>query len=166
MQDSSRYIRGCHHALSVWARKLVGALGRKPRPQRHRVGRWGERIAADYLRRAGVTVVKTNWKAAGLEADIIAVERKTIVILEVKTRHHSQRRHYPAIGAINREKRRHLDTLARAFMRNHAPLCRRIGAKHHRVDAVEVYYVRGRWGLLKTTTIRRHKGLPSPLIQS
>lgn len=166
MQDSSRYIRRCRRTLSRWTRTIRGALSIRPGVSRHRirrwrVGRWGERAATAHLRQRNVRIIANNWKSGGLEADIIAVERKTVVILEVKTRHISQRRHYPAIGAINRTKRQHLNTLAAAFMRNQGPLCRRIGAKHRRVDAVEVYYTRNHWGTLKLASIRWHRGLPS-----
>jgi Holliday junction resolvase-like predicted endonuclease len=77
-----------------------------------------------------------------LEADIIALERRTLVVVEVKTRHESLMHTFPALHSVTAEKAAHLSTLARAFVRQHGPLCRRLGIKGCRVDTIEVYYRR------------------------
>lgn len=167
MQNPSRHIRRCYRSIERWARARFRALNLGVRPTSHqRYGRWGERVAAIYVGRRGTTILQTNWKASALEADIVALERRTLLIIEVKTRHHSLRRRYPAIGAITTQKQRHLETLARAYLRNHGPLCRRTGIRHHRVDAIEVYYTRSVWGRPRVTEIRWHRGLSSSFMNT
>ncbi len=51
-----------------------------------KLGYEGEKIAADYLVSNGYTVLKTNFKAAGGEIDIIALKGRRLSFVEVKTR--------------------------------------------------------------------------------
>ena len=50
------------------------------------LGRRGERAAEKYLRRNGYRIVARNFRAAGAEIDIVAMDRDTLVFVEVKTR--------------------------------------------------------------------------------
>ena len=50
------------------------------------LGRRGERAAETYLRRSGYRIVARNFRAAGAEIDIVAMDRETLVFVEVKTR--------------------------------------------------------------------------------
>ncbi|HTZ44199.1 MAG TPA: YraN family protein [Jatrophihabitans sp.] len=50
------------------------------------LGRYGERIAAQVLRDAGLRIIDTNWRCGRGEIDIIASCGSTLVICEVKTR--------------------------------------------------------------------------------
>lgn len=50
------------------------------------LGRKGEEIAARYLRRSGYLIITRNYRAAGAEVDLIAIEDKTLVFVEVKAR--------------------------------------------------------------------------------
>ena len=50
------------------------------------IGQKGEEIAAEVMRKKGFRVVDTNWKFGHLEMDVIAVNRKEIAFVEVKTR--------------------------------------------------------------------------------
>lgn len=51
-----------------------------------RLGPRGEREAERYLRRRGYRIVARNFKAAGAEIDLVALDGKTLVFIEVKTR--------------------------------------------------------------------------------
>lgn len=104
------------------------------------VGIWGEHQATRHLRRSGILVLETNWRHQTFEADIIGLEGRTLVIVEVKTRHARLRQHYPGRGAITERKQSHLRKLLRAYVRNHGPFLRRLGVRHHRIDMIEVYY--------------------------
>jgi putative endonuclease len=57
-------------------------------PWRKRIplGKSGEQIAARYLRRCGYLILTRNFRAAGAEVDLIALEDTTLVFVEVKTR--------------------------------------------------------------------------------
>lgn len=59
------------------------AGGMDPRRQ---LGRYGESIAADLLRRKGYDVLARNWRCAAGELDLIVREPQTLVTIEVKTR--------------------------------------------------------------------------------
>src|SRR5260221_11407308 len=50
------------------------------------LGPRGERAAEKYLRRSGYRIVKRNFRAAGAEIDIVAMDGETLVFVEVKTR--------------------------------------------------------------------------------
>jgi putative endonuclease len=50
------------------------------------LGRLGEDIAASYLVRNGYTILDRNFKARYGELDIVALQKNTLVCVEVKTR--------------------------------------------------------------------------------
>ena len=50
------------------------------------VGQIGEKIACQIMKKKGFKIVETNWRFGHLEMDIIAVNRKQIAFVEVKTR--------------------------------------------------------------------------------
>lgn len=51
-----------------------------------RVGRWGERLAEQFLRRRGYTIVEQNYSFRGGELDIVARRGDEWLFAEVKTR--------------------------------------------------------------------------------
>jgi hypothetical protein len=50
------------------------------------LGRRGERAAERHLRRCGYRIVARNFRAAGAEIDLIAMDGDTLVFVEMKTR--------------------------------------------------------------------------------
>jgi putative endonuclease len=50
------------------------------------LGREGERLAELYLRKKGYTLVQRNYRCSGGELDLIVLDRRVIVFVEVKTR--------------------------------------------------------------------------------
>ncbi len=50
------------------------------------LGRRGERAAERHLRRNGYRIVARNYRAAGAEIDLVAIDGETLVFVEVKTR--------------------------------------------------------------------------------
>ena len=50
------------------------------------LGRVGEKKAAEYLKKKGYKIIKTNYKTAIGEIDIIAEDGEYLVFIEVKTR--------------------------------------------------------------------------------
>src|SRR5216684_5346187 len=57
-------------------------------PWRTRIplGRRGEAIARRHLRRRGYLILAHNYRAAGAEIDLVALDRDTLVFIEVKAR--------------------------------------------------------------------------------
>jgi len=50
------------------------------------LGKLGEDLAVDYLKKDGYTILETNWTFQKAEIDIIAKIENTLAIIEVKTR--------------------------------------------------------------------------------
>ena len=81
------------------------------------LGRRGEDLAHRFLRRQGYTIVARNYRLASgeAEADLIAWEGSTLVIVEVKTRRNDE--FGPPDRAVGPDKLAHLRRVARAYAR-------------------------------------------------
>ena len=74
------------------------------------LGRDGEQAAAEYLQRSGPRILARNWRCSEGEIDIVAAERRVLVVCEVKTR--SGTRYGTPLESISRAKQRRLRRLA------------------------------------------------------
>jgi putative endonuclease len=77
------------------------------------LGRHGEQLAASFLAEAGLKLLGQNWRCREGEIDIIALDGRTLVICEVKTR--SGTGFGTPLEAITRQKARRLRRLAVAW---------------------------------------------------
>ncbi len=84
------------------ARKSLGALG--------------EQIAVDYLRRHGYVIRERNHRTPMGEIDIVAVDRKTLAFVEVRTRQGSA--FGTAAESITARKQRKLVQLAESYLQS------------------------------------------------
>lgn len=50
------------------------------------LGKEGERVAEQYLKNKGYTLVERNYRCHGGELDLIVLDRRVLVFVEVKTR--------------------------------------------------------------------------------
>ena len=50
------------------------------------LGKEGERIAEQYLKKKGYKLIERNYRCSGGELDLIVLDRRVIVFVEVKTR--------------------------------------------------------------------------------
>ena len=75
-------------------------------------GRTGERAAERVLRRAGLVILARNWRGAGGEIDLAALEGDTLVFIEVKSR---ARGFEPGLPEVSRAQRRRTARAAHAF---------------------------------------------------
>ncbi|MBB3052133.1 putative endonuclease [Prauserella isguenensis] len=66
------------------------------------LGRRGEDLAARYLTERGLIVLSRNWRCREGELDIVATDRSTLVVCEVKTR--SGRRFGEPAEAVTEDK--------------------------------------------------------------
>ena len=73
-------------------------------------GRWGEGLAADYLRRRGYRLLACNYRCRFGEIDIIAEKRGCVVFCEVKTRQDD--RFAQAMEFVDSHKQRRLRATA------------------------------------------------------
>lgn len=83
----------------------------------HPLGRRGERAAARYLKRKGYAIVSHSERGALGEIDLVAVDKRTVVFVEVKTRRRLDRGLPEEF--VDDDKQRRLSRLALTFMRRH-----------------------------------------------
>lgn len=81
------------------------------------LGRIGEQIAVRHLEAAGLRVLERNWRWADVggrgEIDIVAVEGRTLVVCEVKTRRRAGAD--DALEAVTARKQQQLRRLAAVY---------------------------------------------------
>ncbi len=78
------------------------------------VGRIGEDIACEYLRKNGYEILKRNYRAARGEIDIIAKKGKHLSFVEVKTRYNTD--YGFASDSVNSKKQMRIISAARAYL--------------------------------------------------
>ncbi len=94
--------------VSNWFRRF---FAREP------LGRRGERAAERYLKRRGYKIIGRGNRSKWGELDLVAVDGKTVVFVEVKTRNDPTTGH-PA-ESVDAAKQRKLTRLAVAFLKRH-----------------------------------------------
>ena len=82
------------------------------------IGQKGEELAAKIMREKGFRVVDMNWKFGHLEMDVIAVSKKEIAFVEVKTRTTSYGGKRPE-EFVDELKRRRMAAAANAYIKFH-----------------------------------------------
>ncbi|MBX3415108.1 MAG: YraN family protein [Pirellulales bacterium] len=97
-----------HAILSAWRRRWF--------PQRT-LGERGERAAERYLRRRGHKIVARRQRSPIGELDLVTVDGRTVVFVEVKTRE-SHAAGHPA-EAVDLAKQQRLTRLAALFLKRH-----------------------------------------------
>lgn len=102
---------------------LTRLLNRRPETD-SALGRAGERASARFLKRAGYRVLDRNVRVEVGEADLVclAPDRRTIVIVEVKTRRRGTGRSVlgetvPPEASVHQAKRRKLTSVARTLVK-------------------------------------------------
>lgn len=99
--------------------------------ERLRCGADGEAIAAAFLRARGYTIVVRNFRCAAGELDLVALDQRTIVFTEVRTRR--GRAQGSALESITIAKQRQVARVAAAYLARH-----RLHAHPVRFDVVAV----------------------------
>lgn len=119
-------------------------------PDHQRTGRRGEEDAYFYLRRRGYTIIARNFRSPHHrgELDLVGWDKDVLCFIEVKTR--TTREVKPAEAAVDREKQKDLERVARDFLRHMPPAPRRAKAApvaesmppscQWRFDILAVYY--------------------------
>ncbi len=108
-----------------WFRVSNGSDGR------HDLGSRGEDLAAAYLENLGYRIISRRERVLRGDIDIIAVDDRTVVFVEVRTR--SDIRHGHPAETVNFRKQRRIATLASAYIRRH-----RLEDCRVRIDVVTV----------------------------
>jgi len=79
------------------------------------LGKEGEDIAAEFLKKKGLSIIRKNYRTVFGEIDIIARDRDVIVFVEVKTRADNAFAH--PFEAVNKKKREKIRKVALCFMK-------------------------------------------------
>ena len=104
-------------------------------PDRRLLGRWGEALAAEELRRRGYRIVAAGWHCRFGEIDLIAENRKYLSFTEVKLRRDdtvAQAREF-----VDRRKQERLRTSAQLYLSEYT------GSLQPRFDVIEIYAPEG-----------------------
>jgi putative endonuclease len=81
------------------------------------LGKIGEDLAVQYLIDKGYDILERNWRSHHKEIDIIAIDNREIVFIEVKTRQNDEYG-LPEL-AVNRTKRMHILSAANSYIYRH-----------------------------------------------
>ena len=81
------------------------------------LGKWGEDIAATYLKKKGFEIIERDWKSGHHDLDIVAKDGNTLVIVEVKTRRN--RLFGNPEEAIDYKKRKSLQSAINHYIKSH-----------------------------------------------
>jgi putative endonuclease len=98
--------------LWAWLRDRLGLLH-----NRAKLGQWGETRAQRFLQGLGYQPIARNWRSGKGELDLVMADGRAIVVVEVKTRQNED--YYPAIAAVNANKRKVLYRTAKRFLRQY-----------------------------------------------
>lgn len=100
------------------------------------LGARGELAAAKYLRRRRYIIVDRGFRTAEGEIDLVAVQHRTIVFVEVKTRRRIDGS--GPLAAVTREKQRRISRTALVFLKQNDLL-----ACATRIDVIGIIWPRG-----------------------
>lgn len=98
----------------------------------HRIGRQGEEIARNYLKKQGYKILERNFHCKQGEIDIIARDKKEIVIIEVKTR--TSKSYGEAAEAVDIRKQKHIYHTAQYYLYK-----KKLEKEAVRIDVIEIY---------------------------
>lgn len=99
------------------------------------LGRWGETLAAEYLRRRGFFILGAGWRCRFGEIDLIAADKVYLCFVEVKLRKSAA---YGTAGAfVDRRKQEKLRLAAQMYLSEHPT------DLQPRFDVVEIYAPQG-----------------------
>jgi putative endonuclease len=101
--------------------------------QRQRLGAEGERRAEAFLRAERYTIVERNYRCPLGEIDLVALDRGTVVFVEVKTR--TGAGHGTPLEAVDGRKQRQLQRAAQYYLTTH-----RLLGRDARFDVVGVWW--------------------------
>lgn len=113
------------------------------------IGDFGEECARKYLENNGYKILATNYNCRFGEIDIIALDNKCLVFIEVKTR--TSLKYGAPEYAVNYYKKKHLFLSARCYIEQF-----RMKEYFARFDVVEVFakYADNKFGIEKINIIK------------
>lgn len=95
-------------------------------------GNLGENIATHYLKQKGYVILDRNFESRQGEIDIIALDKKEVVFIEVKTR--TSNKFGTPSEAVNKIKQKHMLQTIKYYL-----YIRNLSEEFIRIDVIEVY---------------------------
>lgn len=95
------------------------------------LGKWGEELAAAYLRKQGYTIVGANYRTRFGEIDLIVKKRRVLAFVEVKLRKNAT--FGEAREFVTQAKMQRLRTTAEQYLSQNPEKC------EPRFDVIEIY---------------------------
>lgn len=86
-------------------------------PEHIKLGKWGEELAAAYLREKGYAILERDWHDCHKDIDIVAQQKDRIVFVEVKTRRN--RDFIEPELAVNYNKQKNLRMAINHYVKSH-----------------------------------------------
>jgi len=80
-------------------------------------GRWGEALAAEFLRRKGYRIIASGWRCRFGELDLVAERGEFLCFIEVKLR--GSERFGTGAEQVDRRKQERLRTTAELYLQQH-----------------------------------------------
>ena len=96
------------------------------------LGRWGEALAADFLRKKGWEILDAGWRCRFGELDLVAREGDCLCFVEVKLRKSAA--FAEALEFVDRHKQERIRRTAELYLCEHPEQ-----TKQPRFDVIEVY---------------------------
>ena len=103
------------------------------------IGKKGEKLAADFLKRNGYKILERNRHQSHNELDIIAANKEYIIFVEVKTRTANKDLFLPygsPAAAVTKEKQKRTVRAATSYLLAQS---KKAKGKQPRMDVIEVY---------------------------
>lgn len=94
--------------------------GMGTRTARQLLGKEAEDLAAEFLRARGLEVLLRNFRSRLGEIDVVARDRKNLILVEVRAR--SSEHYAGAAGSVNRRKQQRLIRAAQLLLLQHREL--------------------------------------------
>ena len=101
----------------------------------HQLGQWGEKLAAEYLRKKGYSLLNSRWRCRFGEIDLIVQNQEFLVFVEVKLRKNSSIA--SAREFVDFRKQEKVRTSAGLYLSWHPT------SRQPRFDVMEVYAPQG-----------------------
>ncbi|MBT6054041.1 MAG: YraN family protein [Planctomycetaceae bacterium] len=102
---------------------------------RKQIGLQGEKEAASFLRQRGYKIIDHRARILNGDIDIIALDNRTVVFVEVRSRTNTKHGH--PVETINSRKKRRIVYLANAYIKQH-----KLKNCSYRIDVVTVLFVK------------------------
>ncbi len=103
-------------------------------------GKLGENLATIYLQKKGYKIIERNFIAKQGEIDIIAIDKKEFVFIEVKTRTNAN--YGKPIEAVDKIKQKHLIKTVEYYLYS-----RNLENEFVRIDVIEIYLYKHKYKL-------------------